>query len=698
MADRKVIAPMLVESGGEHPKNVTHSDVEAALMISRIKNECPNPKIDGIMRVYYTLKAVPLDGGRFFLVDGITGSIDSFVLGLVDLKIPIVEKMSSGAAEPEAMREVLKANADAFLDYGNREVLTFRGLVDSSFKDGIQNWAVHGNYDATSASLFLPDIIHSENPDNLLKTLKGLENAFDSQVEGCTRTASTFKETLQKLESRVMDNISSISLSPSMEDQKKKLLDRIKALGDERDRKIGEASDKVRSIKANLDVKLREHLEKVESLSQELRASDTQVKQLTEEEEYALEALRTEERRLETLEDQILETTRKLREIELKKSVETRKDLQDFRASQKQDTSQEEQKNTETSGDPSNGLTTIVEDGSGQAQVEKLEQKLNGDLFAEKLRQQDRSIEELSLEVSRLSFMLPQVRSRVNELKSSHNEAQTRLTNAKEQMERVQKALTQATSQKVIANAQEAAMLQAMKDAITHVSSEYQSKIDTVLKQVSLIEIGLKEQEFEYLTLRRELEYRIDALSARLDKLGKQNKETTMKLFSDSIIVLPALETEPFQIALPVYIIFGRENTPRFKILLPAYVSKLSSADVREKLIEKNIKNRLMRKLIGSRVGNRLIGRLLNFSGSSTLSFIEPEGFAKVEEKLSKLLERDVDLLNWVMSTLPSTDLLSQNDFFDNVNSGLQKLQTDGTLSKAEVSELRNWALEISAA
>ena len=116
MADRKVIAPMLVESGGEHPKNVTHSDVEAALMISRIKNECPNPKIDGIMRVYYTLKAVPLDGGRFFLVDGITGSIDSFVLGLVDLKIPIVEKMSSGAAEPEAMREVLKANADAFLD------------------------------------------------------------------------------------------------------------------------------------------------------------------------------------------------------------------------------------------------------------------------------------------------------------------------------------------------------------------------------------------------------------------------------------------------------------------------------------------------------------------------------------------------------------------------------------------------------
>ena len=451
MAEKKVIAPMLVESGGDHPKNVTHSDVEAALMLSRIKNECPSSKIDGIMRVYYTLNAVPLDGGRFFLLDGITGAINSFVLGLVNLKIPIVEKLASGTVEPEVMRDILKSNSDAFLDYENHEILTFHGLVDPLFKTGVQNWAVHGTYDATMASLFLPDIIKSDNPDNLLKTLKGLENAFDSQIETCEIVSSSFKETLQKIESRILDNISSISLSPSMEDQKKRLLDRIKALGDERDRKIGEASDKVRSIKANLDLKLREHLEKVEQLTQELRASDTQVKQLAEEEQYALGALRTEERRLETIEDQILETTRRLREVELKKTIQTTKDLQDYKSVQKQDASQENPAEAKSEEQTSNEVNS----GSGQAQIEKLEHKMDGDLFAENLRQQDKSIEELSLEVSRLSFMLPQVRSRVNELRSTHSESESKLNNANGQMKAVQKALGQATNQKVMATQQE---------------------------------------------------------------------------------------------------------------------------------------------------------------------------------------------------------------------------------------------------
>ena len=58
MSERRVVAPMFVESGGEHPKNVTHSDVESAIM-SRIKSESMG-EIDGVLRVYYNLKAIPV--------------------------------------------------------------------------------------------------------------------------------------------------------------------------------------------------------------------------------------------------------------------------------------------------------------------------------------------------------------------------------------------------------------------------------------------------------------------------------------------------------------------------------------------------------------------------------------------------------------------------------------------------------------
>jgi hypothetical protein len=711
MADQKVIAPMLVESGGEHPKNVTHEDVESALMMSRIKNESSAQKIDGIIRLYFTLKAVPLGGGRFFLVDGISGSNGSFILGLVNVKVPAVEKTGSGVIEPETIRDILKSNADSFLDFDNYDVLTFHGLIDPFLSRGVQDWAVHATRDVTTTSLFLPDAIRAEDPSNLLKTLKGLENAFESQIMNCEEASSNLKQVRDKIGSRVLDRISAISLSPAMEDQKKKLLDRIKELGDERDRKISDAEDKIRNVRANLNDKLKNHLERVEELTQNLRAMEAQVRQVSEEEGQAALALRTEEARLESIEDQILATTRKLREIELKKASDTSKEIQDAKSTTTTSSSSsgsQGQKNTDNteSGDPSSSSPSSNDDenvnvssnSSGQAQIEKLEHSLDGDLLGEDLRQKDRSIEELSLEVAKLNFLLPQARSRVNELKSTHNLAEAKMKKAKSDMEVAKRSLDEATGEKVLASEQEASLISAMKDEMSKVSSEYQSKIESILKQVSIIEIGLKEQEYMFHTLGRDINYRIDELAKRLDALVQRNKDTKRKLFEDCVIVFPSLDMEPIEIVFPIYVVFSREGKPRYKVLFPSYVTKLSSSAVREKLLAKNVKNRILRRILASNPGNRLIGRLISLSGSSTLSFVEPEGFRAEGERISSLLERDMELSNWLMTILPSTDLLTQNDFFEHVNSGLQKLASDGTLSKAEVSELRNWALEISAA
>jgi hypothetical protein len=711
MADQKVIAPMLVEAGGEHPKNVTHEDVESALMLGRIKNEIsPAQKIDGIMRLYFTLKAVPLGGGRFFLVDGISGRVDSFVLGLVNVKVPAVEKTGAGVIEPESIREILKSNVDSFLDFDNYDVLTFHGLIDQYFSRGVQDWAVHATRDVTLTSLSVPDAIRAEDPSNLLKTLKGLENAFEAQIANCEEASSNLRQVRDKIDSRVLDRISAISLSPAMEDQKKKLLERIKDLGDERDRKMSEAEDKIRGVKSSLDDKLRAHLERVEELAQNLRATEAQVRQTSEEEERAALALRTEEARLGSIEDQILATTRKLREIELKKASDTSKEIHDTKSSSSSPSSSspsssqdEESTDAPVSSDsPSSSQTSVdvnvSSTSSGQAQVEKLEHKLDGDLLGDDIRQKDRTIEELSLEVAKLNFLLPEVRSRVNELKSTHNSAEAKLKKSKSDMEIAKNSLDEATGEKVLATEQEAALLSAMKDEMAKVSFEYQSKIESILKQVSIIEIGLKEQEYMFHTLGRDINYRIDELSKRLDALVQRNKDTKRRLFEECVIVFPSLDMEPIEIVFPIYIVISRESKTRYKVLFPAYVSKLSSAAIREKLLAKNVKNRVLRRILASGAGNRLIGRLISFSGSSTLSFAEPEGFKAEGERISDLLERDVELSNWLMTILPSTDLLTQNDFFEHVNSGLQKLRNDGTLSKAEVSELRNWALEISAA
>jgi len=135
MSERRVIAPMFVESGGEHPKNVTHSDVESAIIMSRIKSEFEG-KIDGVLRVYYNLKAIPVGESRLFLVDPNCGTVSSFVLGMVDLKLPVVEKLASGeVTEPEAVRSLLKNNIEAFLDFEKLRSPQIQRIDRSGFQE-----------------------------------------------------------------------------------------------------------------------------------------------------------------------------------------------------------------------------------------------------------------------------------------------------------------------------------------------------------------------------------------------------------------------------------------------------------------------------------------------------------------------------------------------------------------------------------
>jgi hypothetical protein len=154
---QKVIALLLVESGREKSSDVTCADIESVLMPDRIRDECPNQKIDGMIRAYFTVKAVPLHHGCYFLIYGIAGDFASFALGLENLKLRIVDAVSSGILDPEKARMALKASADAFLGFEAWEVLVFHGKIDPSFKTGVEDSAVHATYDASIGSLFVPD-------------------------------------------------------------------------------------------------------------------------------------------------------------------------------------------------------------------------------------------------------------------------------------------------------------------------------------------------------------------------------------------------------------------------------------------------------------------------------------------------------------------------------------------------------------
>src|SRR5579875_1123139 len=119
---------MLVESGAESPRNVTRPEIETAIMMSRVKDSF-DKKIDGMLKLYYRLAVIPIDGNRLFVIDGICGDIRSFQIGFVDLKSPFIEKLTDSSIEPDpqTLRELLKTGEDAFLDFEHREHIIVRG-------------------------------------------------------------------------------------------------------------------------------------------------------------------------------------------------------------------------------------------------------------------------------------------------------------------------------------------------------------------------------------------------------------------------------------------------------------------------------------------------------------------------------------------------------------------------------------------
>jgi predicted nucleic acid-binding Zn-ribbon protein len=671
---------MLVESGAESPRNVTRPEIETAIMMSRVKDSF-DKKIDGMLKLYYRLAVIPIDGNRLFVIDGICGDIRSFQIGFVDLKSPFIEKLTDSSIEPDpqTLRELLKTGEDAFLDFEHREHIIVRGLVDPDFRKGIHDWAIHGVWENQIPESFLvPYTIKLDDPVELQKKLRGMANALTSIINGTLYIITELKSVASAAESKISDSISAINLSPTMEEQRKKLLDRIKALGAERDRNIREAEAKLRTIQNSLSAELSAHIDRISTLSQDLRGAETQFNQLTEEEEYSRQNLENAKRRLATIEDSILNATRKLREVELS-NTETRRKRSNDRG-EANGSNPTDQKNTQ-------------EGSKGSA----METKLEGDFLAEKVRQKDQTVEKLSLEITRLNILLPQVKAEVNELEASHRSLEQRLQSAKEELERARRALDEATKEKLLASEHEALQIAAIRDSITEISQEFQTKIDAVLKQVSMIDLRLKEEEYQLLTLKREIKFRIEKLMESLTRLTKLNQETQEQLFQLRCISLPVKKSEPFEVLLPFYLVLSRESSPRYKIFFPSYVSKLSKFIVRQKLLEKNVKNSILKGILSSRIGNSIIGKLLRYSGASSLYFTTPEGFEAISRRFAELLERNVEISDWVSSALMTSDLLGQQGFFDEVNAGLQKLEAEGTFSRAEVSEVRNWVLEIIA-
>jgi hypothetical protein len=659
-------------------------------------------KVDGILKLYYRLGAIPIDGNRLFLIDGICGDLRSFKTGLFALKSPLIEKITDSSIEPDpqTLRELLKSAEDAFLDFEHQEQFTMRGLVDPTLRNGVGDWAIHGTWETEVPESFLaPFALKLDDPADLQKRLRGIANTMSSVISSSLSFVTELKSVVAAAEAKISDSISAINLSPTMEDQKKKLLDRIKALGDERDRTVREAESKLRTIQGTMSAELFAHIEKVTGLSQELRGAETLVNQTSEEEEYSRQALEGARRRLSSIEDSILNATRKLHDEEM-----STEELRDKRARDRK--SLDEDRKEAAGGDGGGQGAPSVTEGKGEGETTlanktstttAVKTRIDGDVLGEQVRRQDKEVERLSLEIARLNVLLPQVRAEASSLEAAHTLVEEKLRSAKATLERVRKELEDATKEKVLATEHEQLQIAAFRDSINEISQEYQSKIDTVLRQVSLIDLRLKEEEYTLITLKREIKFRIDTLIQRLTNLTKVNQETQKQLLGMRCVSLPLKNSEPFEILVPFYIVLSRGASPRYRVYLPAYVSKLSKADVRKKLLEKNVKSAAVRAILSSRVGNSVIGRLLRYSGSSSLSFIQPEGFESLSKKISELLERNVELSDWVMSAFLTSDLLAQQGFFDEVNSGLQKLEAEGTLHHSEVSEIRNWVLEVTA-